>query len=590
MLLLLFCSLGVAHAAAPVISTDWPSRLLWLAAPEKLPPQIRPSHTVLHATPIRAMLAVQWPHLREETRLLAQALGLVLPTPGRAASSGAIFWRPARSGEQTLTVGGFRLHYTISGTPAAPADYVSDLAAILADIQGTELTGLGYPPPLPDSDGLYDVYLQNLYNSTSGTGYFGYVQPEGAGGNNPATSQTETGAMSSFMVLENDLAEAVFKSPTLALRRLNLQATVAHEFFHAVQFGLGGFESFSTEDTWLMESTAVWMEETVYPASNVSYTEYLDNFLLAPDLLFFSTDSAQGLGSAKPAPLHEYGSFVFWTFLEDHAPDMRNGLKQLLMDKALNGGALGTQLDTLFANHTSTSKTTLLRQFSLANALLVSPANVPADLAAYTHRDAAVFPVIGSVSGSGLVGVEAALTFDGTIQSWRSDTQGNGRLGPLGADYLRLTVNSPVTVSLAAISAAPEMAATVGTGSGAVLMSPQAATPGSLTFYPTATPVLLRVFNAHASLNGIYQLTLAPASTQNPRCDVDGLAPAGTFPTDAGDVAALLLAVKGADPSGRCAQGLCNFDGVLSNPEPGEGDLSALINAVLIGNTLGVCQ
>ena len=91
-------------------------------------------------------------------------------------------------------------------------------------------------------------------------------------------------------------------------------------------------------------------------------------------------------------------------------------------------------------------------------------------------------------------------------------------------------------------------------------------------------------------MNGIYQLTLAPASTQNPRCDVDGLAPAGTFPTDAGDVAALLLAVKGADPSGRCAQGLCNFDGVLSNPEPGEGDLSALINAVLIGNTLGVCQ
>lgn len=579
---------GLTPASASAnTQADWPQRLLMLAAPEQLPRESLPHGGIIHATPLRAILAFQWPHLSEETRRLAMALELVQPPTGRTAQSGAIFRRPALSGEQTLTVGGFRLHYTATGTHAAPADYVSDLTAILGEIEGAEITTLGYPPPPPDSDGLYDVYLQNLYNTSSGTGYFGYVQPEGAGRDNPATAQTEAAAKVSYMVLENDLAEPVFKSPTLALRRLNLQATVAHEFFHALQFGLGGFEGFSAEDNWLMESTAVWMEETVYPASNVSYTEYLDNFLLAPDLTFFSTDSAQGVGGASPAPLHEYGSFVFWTFLEDHAPGLRNGLKQLLMDKAMNGGALSTQLDTLFAAHTSTDKTTLLRRLSLANALLLTPATAPAALADYTHRDIAGFPVMGSVSGSGYVGVEAALTFSGDTLFWRSDTQGNGRLGPLGADYLLLTVQSPVTVSLAALSGAPEMAATVGTGQGAVLLSPQG---GALTLYPAAAPVLLRVFNGHASINGVYQLALSAAATQSPRCDVDGNPPAGTLATDVGDVAALLLAVNGEDAQGRCAQGLCNFDGALSNPEPNGGDLSALIDAVLSANTQGVCQ
>ena len=43
----------------------------------------------------------------------------------------------------------------------------------------------------------------------------------------------------------------------------NLQVTAAHEFFHSVQYSYD-----VREDAWIMEATAAWAEDEIYPKVN----------------------------------------------------------------------------------------------------------------------------------------------------------------------------------------------------------------------------------------------------------------------------------------------------------------------------------
>ena len=45
--------------------------------------------------------------------------------------------------------------------------------------------------------------------------------------------------------------------------------TAAHEFFHAVQFAYNAFQ-----DSWLLESTAAWVEDEAFDSVNDNY-QYL---------------------------------------------------------------------------------------------------------------------------------------------------------------------------------------------------------------------------------------------------------------------------------------------------------------------------
>jgi hypothetical protein len=142
------------------------------------------------------------------------------------------------------------LHYvTISGdappmvsSTGGTPDWVA-LTLSTAQASFARMAQLGWP--LPPSDrgaggtAQFDVYLQDLGRR----GLYGYCAPE-------ELVPGERNVTSSYCVLDNDFTEFPMP-PTPSMR-----VTVAHELFHAVQFGLD-----AREDGWLLEATATWMEE-----------------------------------------------------------------------------------------------------------------------------------------------------------------------------------------------------------------------------------------------------------------------------------------------------------------------------------------
>jgi hypothetical protein len=211
--------------------------------------------------------------------------------------------RPALAREHLSPGGHFRIHYELSGRNAVdPADgdnnrvpdYVDTVAATLDQVWELEVGQLGYQAPLSDG-GLgggseYDVYIVQL----GASGAYGYTYPEQGGSRS-----------SSYLELDNDYADPIY-TQTRGLEALH--ATVAHEFFHAIQFGYYQ----GSDGVWWQEASAVWMEEVAYPEVN-DYLQYLSGFLRQPEK---SLDS----GSSFSSDYHIYGAALFAHFL-----DLRHG-------------------------------------------------------------------------------------------------------------------------------------------------------------------------------------------------------------------------------------------------------------------------
>ena len=174
----------------------------------------------------------------------------------------------------------------------------------------TESGGLGYREPLEDRgtaapnedegpDSKLDVYLGDI----GFDGYYGYVVGDRP---NPSTS-------SAYMVLDNDYVSTQFPGGTSAqgLRR----ATIAHEFFHTVQYAYD-----QKDDLWFMESTATWMEDQVYDAVN-------DNRNYLP----WSTLTRPWLHLDGPNTI--YGNWSFFQFLSER---MGLGVVRSMWNRAAN--------------------------------------------------------------------------------------------------------------------------------------------------------------------------------------------------------------------------------------------------------------
>lgn len=137
------------------------------------------------------------------------------------------------------------------------ADAVTKTVQALARVWATEVGALGYRRPkgdglagsrqLPNQDRV-DVYLADSGRG----GAYGYAVPEGS---------ASVASSAGYLVLDNDFSTAQFGTSTHpdAAR----QVTAAHEFFHLVQFAYD-----TGENSWLMESTATWVEERVFTAVN----------------------------------------------------------------------------------------------------------------------------------------------------------------------------------------------------------------------------------------------------------------------------------------------------------------------------------
>lgn len=222
--------------------------------------------------------------------------------------------------------------------------YVRHCAVFLDESRRVMVEELGYRPPPVDydhhdryaamdaddgGDGLYDVYITDLPSQFSG-----YTRPEAV---------TAGAALPSYIVVDNDYAESR-RTVQKALDLLRI--TVAHEYFHAVQFGYDAGE----EAFWL-EQSAVWMEEQVYDEVDdyLTYLPTFSGFLTEP---WVSLDTANGE--------HEYAGVLWPLYLEKrHDRDLirniweRAGTSRAL--DAIDGGlrSVGSDLKSAFQDFTT---------------------------------------------------------------------------------------------------------------------------------------------------------------------------------------------------------------------------------------------
>lgn len=195
------------------------------------------------------------------------------------------------------------VHYATKGPDAPQGAITPDLVlSTLTRIYGIYQSS-GYR--MPESDGLnggngdIDIYLANIGTQ----GYYGYCAPEPV----PGSTAHHTPA---FCVLDNDYSEFRRGTPLT-----NLEVTAAHEFFHAVQFAYDAWE-----DSWFMESTAVWMEDEVFTEINDN-TQYLPYGPLGRPGQSLDKDTAYGV----------YGGWIFFRWLTEHRPALVGQLPGLVL-------------------------------------------------------------------------------------------------------------------------------------------------------------------------------------------------------------------------------------------------------------------
>jgi hypothetical protein len=155
--------------------------------------------------------------------------------------------------------------------------------------------GLGWRDAAPDNglggDDKTDVYIENLYDNEHA---FGYVASDPGQTRDPAVPH------SAYMVLDKDYSR--FANGDAAGGLAAERVTAAHEYNHVLQNAYD-----YVEDSWMFESTAVYIEEKVYPQVN-DYLRYIPAW---------TSNTKQPLTAFPSGNLKPYGSAV-WNHWLDH--------------------------------------------------------------------------------------------------------------------------------------------------------------------------------------------------------------------------------------------------------------------------------
>ncbi len=208
----------------------------------------------------------------------------------------------------------FKIHYDVSGSAAVyepekdsdndgVPDYVESVAEIFEYVYHYVIDTLGYPVPPTDEDvdgdPTYDVFIGDFDVSA-----YGYTASD-----DPDIPVTSNHRISSYIEIDNDYKNiSRYKDRPLDA----VKVTAAHEYFHAIHFGLDykEFESYyvpaNLNRRYWMEMTSTWMEEEIYDDVN-DYYAYIPVFFNNPHL------SIQQFSSYSD--LHPYGAVVFPIFL-----------------------------------------------------------------------------------------------------------------------------------------------------------------------------------------------------------------------------------------------------------------------------------
>ena len=221
----------------------------------------------------------------DDARLAARILAR--PTDGGADPYGDGFSSPSF----TRCSAHFCLHWVRRGADAPATDaWPATTLAVLERVWRHHVDTLGYRTPVPDGarggSAKFDVYLKDV----GSRGLYGYCAPEGTVPGQPKRA-------GGFCVLDDDFARDQFRRKPAD----SLKVTAAHEFLHAIQFAYD-----VTEDAWLYESTATWVEERFADEvdDNRSYLPAGQLGRPRVPLDLFETDG-----------FAQYGNWAWWEFL-----------------------------------------------------------------------------------------------------------------------------------------------------------------------------------------------------------------------------------------------------------------------------------
>ena len=257
------------------------------------------------ATALLRDLAIRRDRLASEDRAVADAL-LARPTDNKVGDPLNIKYgdaKPSRTCTPNLC-----FHYVTTGRHAVALtdtnengrpDYVDRVVDELQRrVWNREIGQLGFRKPKRDSkspnnggNGRIDFYLADVgAESPPLYGYCTSDDPHLRSGSGYRFSN-----MSAYCVFDNDYSSSQFPNQT---PMKNLRVTAAHEFFHAVQFSYDIFE-----DLWILENTAVWIEDEVYRGIN-------DNLQYLESSSMRHPQVSLDLGSS----FFQYGNYIFWRF------------------------------------------------------------------------------------------------------------------------------------------------------------------------------------------------------------------------------------------------------------------------------------
>ena len=322
----------------------------------------------------------------------------------------------------------FRFHYSTSGPHAVDTkdidnnlrpDYVEEVIKVFDYVAVKLHNEMGYTRP--PSDGYYsstrdkggsnhyDIYIRSIPSK-----YYGYVQPEeysqGNGDNERSELRNEKNAFTSYMAIRNN-----YKKFSLSELE-NIKVTAAHEYFHAIQFGYDGWEK-----PWLLEASAIWMEEEIYDEINDCY-QYMKDWFKYPHK------------SLDESGFHWYGSFIFFEYIEQHmggSDTIRKIMEASVQSnsKEKDGSHLAINQALKLNNH---SFQKALNGMSVANQIMSS-----FESKNYSYEEAESYPVDGP-SISDII----------NFQFGRKDTINSSKLSRFGSEYFQVISNDPVLINL----------------------------------------------------------------------------------------------------------------------------------------------
>lgn len=319
----------------------------------------------------------------------------------------------------------FRVHYDTSGTNKVDIDYVETVANVFEEVYNHDINELGYTPPPSDGShggsGAYDIYIQ----STNAYGWTMYIMP--AVGDNPNSLAKENNAYASYITINSSYDGF----PNTELE--NIQVTAAHEFFHAIQLGYDG-----DEELWMLEATAVWMEDENYDDVNDCY-QYLIPWFEKPQLRLNTPD--------YELSIRDYGSFIFFKYIDEHLGG-KNIIRKTWENSRIYDSTLDNYsikcIDLALENEGHTFKKAL-NNMVIANLILSSDASA----GNYAYEEADGYKNYQEESYYDTVGIELAI-YDtlSFIKNMTTDIISYYQLQPYAAQYVKLETDIPVNIAL----------------------------------------------------------------------------------------------------------------------------------------------